>query len=664
MMKKSQAVQRITVPCIILIAALWLLGSPAFGAAPPAASPAPTAAPTPRQLGQVVTTAQRHPTPIDATSRQIYVISAADLDRIGALTVADALRFVPGSVVFQYGPYGSLATAALRGASSAQTLVLIDGQPASESDTGNFDFSSLPVNVIDHIEVVAGGASTLYGSAAMGGVINIITRHPVSAGSLNLATQVGYEGSFMRQLGVTLGGPDMLARVDAQAVTTRNSFAYPAFDRLYPAGVRTNTDAKTTDIGIALTGHLGVVLANGSLHNDTSDIGTPGSVFFPSDFARQQRVYQRVNLDFDLPLAHGDVDFQIASNGRRLHFFDTTPSFPYDNQANGDGRSASLRTTLELGPSHVLTAGYDTIGSEVTFDQTFIAPNAPQPQPKACQGAGSFDSCTASSASTAWYVQDELHSRGSPLTVSAGVRNQRSQGTQAVSVPSAGAVLALSKSVNVRANYARAFRTPNLDERYFPGYGSPELQPEYGATYDIGVRAHTTRSDYTVSYFGQDTTNLIVNVPIDAFGNVAPFNVSRALVRGVEGSLTAHIGNSAHTYVAYTDFLRAADLTPGNMQPVRLLYRPTSAGAFSAWIDRETWSYGIDSTYVGRRYANESNTEVLRPYLITGVHVKKRLNRRLVLTMRVDNIGNNHHAEDQLGFPIVGSAFSVRLSTR
>ena len=660
MIRKKAAVSHFNPLQITRTALVLLFASPVLAASPSTA--APTATPTPGQLGPVVTTAQRHPTPVDATSRQTYIITSGDLERIGALTAADALRFVPGAIVFQYGPYGSLASASLRGASSLQTLVLIDGQPASEADTGDFDFSSLPVNIIDHIEVVSGGASTLYGSAAMGGVINIITRHPVSAGNLNLAAQVGYQGAFMRALGVTLGGPDVLARVDAQAVSARNSFAYPAYTTLYPAGVRTNSDAETTDMGIALTGHLGAVVANASLHNDTSDLGAPGSVFFASDFARQQRVYQRVNLDLDLPLARGDVDFQMASNGRRLHFFDTTPSFPYDNQANGDGRSASFRTTLELGRSHIVTAGYDTTGAEVTFDQSFVPPNAPLPP--ACQGATAFDSCRARSASTAWYVQDELHAPSAPLTVSAGLRNQRSQGTQPVSVPSLGAVVDLSKSVNVRANYARAFRTPNLDERYFPGYGSPKLQPEYGATYDIGIRGHSSRSEYTFAYFGQDTTNLIVNVPIDAFGDVAPFNVSRALVRGIETSVTAHVGSFAHTYVAYTDFLRASDMTPGNTQPIRLLYRPTSTGAFSAWIDRESWSYGVDSTYVGRRYANEANTQMLTPYLATGVHVKKNLNRRLVLTMRVDNIGNNHNAEDPLGYPVVGSAFSVRLSTR
>ncbi|MBV8670770.1 MAG: TonB-dependent receptor, partial [Candidatus Eremiobacteraeota bacterium] len=167
------------------------IAGPQPAPAPPApnsqATPAATATPSsaPRGLGPVVVTAARRPTPLDATSRQTYVISAADLDRLGAQTAADSLRFIPGTVVQQYGTFGQLSTVALRGASAAQTLILINGQPVNEADTGSFDFSSLPVNVIDHIEVVQGGSSTLYGSAAMGGVVNIITKQPLSAGNVN-----------------------------------------------------------------------------------------------------------------------------------------------------------------------------------------------------------------------------------------------------------------------------------------------------------------------------------------------------------------------------------------------------------------------------------------------------------------------------------------------
>src|ERR1700731_114770 len=131
MIRKKTAVLHHNALRITLAVVAVVVASPALAASPPAA--APTATPSPPQLGPVVTTAQRHPTPVDATSRQTYIITSADLERIGALTAADALRFVPGSVVFQYGPYGSLATASLRGASSLQTLVLIDGQPANEA---------------------------------------------------------------------------------------------------------------------------------------------------------------------------------------------------------------------------------------------------------------------------------------------------------------------------------------------------------------------------------------------------------------------------------------------------------------------------------------------------------------------------------------------------
>jgi vitamin B12 transporter len=82
----------------------------------------------------------------------------------------------------------------LRGTKSEQTLVLVDGRPINDPDTGAVDFSSIPVNGISRIEVVAGGASTLYGSSAIGGVINIITARPVASSS-SAFVQLGYSGA-------------------------------------------------------------------------------------------------------------------------------------------------------------------------------------------------------------------------------------------------------------------------------------------------------------------------------------------------------------------------------------------------------------------------------------------------------------------------------------
>ena len=91
------------------------------------------------------------------------------------------------------GTTGSLQTVALRGTKSEQTLVLVDGRPINDPDTGAVDFSSIPVNGIKRIEIVAGGASTLYGSSAIGGVINIITERATASSSAFV--QLGYEGA-------------------------------------------------------------------------------------------------------------------------------------------------------------------------------------------------------------------------------------------------------------------------------------------------------------------------------------------------------------------------------------------------------------------------------------------------------------------------------------
>ncbi|HXW50412.1 MAG TPA: TonB-dependent receptor [Candidatus Acidoferrales bacterium] len=650
----------------VILVSLFVLGgaltSSALAAATPAPSVTPQATPLPKKLSQVVVTAQRHPTPIDGSSRQTWIISGAELERLGAMTAADALRYVPGAVVQQYGVYGSLATVALRGASSAETLILINGQPANESDTGDFDFSTIPASAIDHIEVVQGGSSTLYGSAAMGGVINIFTKQPATGGNVDLYTQWGYQGEFTRGLGVTFGSPNLLARLDAQTVSGQNIFDYPAYGQLYPPGVRTNDDTKTEDTTLNLNSHLGMVHASAFLQNDASDIGAPGSVFFPSGLARQQRIYQRANLNFELPMPRTDVRLQIATDGRRLHFYDPTPPFGYDTQGNANSRELALLATQEVGSANVLTGGYDGSDDTALFDFAYQGEPYLGP-PGTCQGIVESKPCVAHDASSAFYLQDEEHAPNSPLTLDAGVREEHAAGNKPVGVPSTGVSYQLVPGFDVVANYGRAFRYPDLDERYYPGYGNPALLPEYGATFDTGVRAQGVHEGLNLSYFGLDTNDLIINVPIDKFGDVKPFNVSRAHIRGVESSGEHDIGSSAHLQIAYTDFFRALDETPqyyGN----RLLYRPTATASAMLWIDRGTWSYGLDSDFVGRRYADEANTQLMTPYVTTGVHVKKRISNRFAVTVAVSNLENNSNAQDELGYPVQGTTYSVRLSTR
>ena len=132
-------------------------------------------------------------------------------------------------------------------------------------------------------------------------------------------------------------------------------------------------------------------------------------------------------------------------------------------------------------------------------------------------------------STTAWYVADDVHAPGARISGSIGLRSERPQGTAATSVPSLGVTDDLG-ALTLRANYARAFRTPDLNDRYFPFAGNPALKPEYAATFDAGATAQFGAASATVSWFGVDTNNLIEFNPV----TFVPVNIAKASVRGVE----------------------------------------------------------------------------------------------------------------------------------
>jgi vitamin B12 transporter len=622
----------------------WPGADRASGAPPPptpSPSPSPTATAAIKRLDTQIVTAQRHAGTIGSTSRETWVLTSADLLRVGAASVGDALRFVPGVIVKDAGLDGALQTVALRGAKSEQTLVLVDGRPINDPDTGAVDFSSLPVSGISRIEVVEGGSSTLYGSSAIGGVINIITVRPAASES-NAYAQVGYEGAVVDGFSAAAGDPSALAiSVDARTAHGRGQFDYPAFDAI-PSGTRTDSDAKLADVQLALTREFGMARVRLRISDDAQDIGVPGDLSFGSSpLARQQRVFNRSDLTIDIPAGRDAWTFQVFADGRRLHFAEpvpSNPSFGIDALDNSTSRGFSVRDSVAAGAAQLVTIGYDSRGDHAFFG-----------------GLTSQPSVVASDATTAWYVADDVHAAGAPFSASVGLRSERPQGTAATNVPSLGVSERLG-GVIIRANYARAFRTPDLDDRYFPFAGNPLLQPEYAATFDAGVTADLGGGSATLTWFGTDTNNLIVFNP----QTFLPYNIARASVRGGEAETQVALGADAHARLSYTAYPRAADLSaaPG----IRLFYRPTATGSAELWRTSVRGNVGMDLSFTGRRYANPSNSVSLPAYAMLGVFVERPVGRRTAVTVRVENL-TGQRVQDTYGYPVLGTTFSVRLST-
>ena len=628
--------------------------------APPTPTPSPTATPNaapaePNTLGRIVTV---------AAPRETYRIPPDEWQRLGARTIADVLRFVPSSVVQQSGTLGSLQTVMLRGASSSQTLILLDGRPINEGDTGVVDFTTVPVNGVASVSVTEGGLSGLYGSGAIGGVIQIESQTPSQHVSPLLYARAGYQGDFEDGTSFSIPtGASGGIRVDAMSQSARNTFDYPSFGSI-AGGTRTDNDLLASDIRLCVCYELGPrAAARFHFEDNNSDLGTPGSTQFGPGFismlARQQREVDRSELNLryaESPYAFTHI--VLYSDGRRIHFYDPTQPFPFDTLTLENARGFDVGETLAIAQNNVLHVAYQTRADRALFQGTF---NTPPSQ-------------VAASSATNVSVNDALRTISDTFEADLSAWWSHTQGTPATTVPIVALKQRVAPDTWLRASYGRGFRAPNLDERYFPGFGNPNLAPEYAATFDTGLVAQSRWARGSVTYFGSDTKNLIANLAIDNVGDFLPFNIGRVRVRGFDAQLanvaTGRLGVQA-SYTGYPvarDLSSAPDLNGVVNYGNRILYRPTATASFEIWRKAGLMRHGVfggedgfDVLFVGRRYGDEENKHLLPPYATIGVHSSRDLNDRLSLMLRVDNL-TGERVEQFYGFPILGTTFSIELT--
>ena len=230
------------------------------------ASPSPTPSVGP-EIAHVVTS-DRSLESAARTARTTYVVTAAQIARDGDRTVADALERVPGVNIVRYGAFGAAATVGIRGSSSQQVLVLVDGLPMAGSQINDVNLEQFAASGIDRIEVVEGGGSTLYGSGSIGGVINIITAPQAArstatfaAGSFDEQTYllqtpfVTFQRTYATNDYSVLNGPN---RQNSQAGLTRRKRALRARDR----GVRIHAVGRHRRRNLGRAGFARLLLAD------------------------------------------------------------------------------------------------------------------------------------------------------------------------------------------------------------------------------------------------------------------------------------------------------------------------------------------------------------------------------------------------------------------
>jgi vitamin B12 transporter len=603
-----------------------------------------------REIGDVVTS-DRKPEPIGLTSQPTFVIDRARIEAFGDRTVADALQDVPGVEVFPYGGFGSQTEYGIRGATSAQTLVLVDGIPVTDPTTGAVQLSQFSTDGVQRIEVVESGSSTLYGTSASGGVINIITRVPRGT---YLAASAGSFGD--RDVRVDAGNGEAGFTFERHVAT--DAYPYGAFDygpgAEFPAGIRTNAEGQESDGRFSLdVPAVAGFTVRARADASATYIGVPGELAYPSTTATQNTSTDSVLVDL-VRASHGQtLTISLAGSQTRLAYDDLVANDGESDVATGRAQ-ISVRDAFEAGRLDGV-AGIDLSRESGVFS----FPSAPNYASPSAPNLPAYALGAAQAQAAAYAQLGASPFAGARLT--AGLRAENDSPHGSVLAPSLGGTIRTG-ALRYSGDVGESFRVPTLEDLYYPGYSNPNLLPEKAQTADATVAYDTPAATYSAGWFDRNGSNFIVDDP----QTYVPYNAGRAESAGVVLTASARPARGLVVEASFTDLYRALDLTNGS----RLPSEPVGQAALTLthpFAGAGRFSYGMRWGIVGSDGADKANVTPLAgeydAYDRLDAFLRFKAAPATIVTVRGTNLGNETYAPI-FGYPAPGRAVFVEISTR
>jgi vitamin B12 transporter len=579
----------------------------------------------------VVVSAAAEPEPAVSLGAAATVIDAREIAASQATTVLDLLRTVPGLDVVQSGGPGTVASLFLRGTSSTQTLVLVDGVALNSPYFGGTDLSALSLANVERVEVVRGPFSALYGSEAIGGVVRVFTRRTSSEEEISGRATLGAGNGSAKEAfaEVALGsGP----------VTASAGFRRTLTDGDLPNEFFAATNVSGT-LSAALSDSLRVGLV---IRRDEGRTGIPSSGGIPTPL--RATTSETTTFEAPVSIALSRSAFVEAS----FRWVKDSPTFSDPDavfsSSSTDARRAGARLafTTAVG-AHRLTAGADWERTLVSNESNF--------------GVALDD---ASTRTFALFGEDRIALAGERLVVTAGVRwDDHSAFGSAVS-PRLTAAWRVTRSLKLRAAAGTAFRAPSTGELYYPYSGNPALRPEKSNGYEVGVEKTLAKGVILeASGFWNAIRDLI---DYDATATFMNQNIGSARTRGVEVALRTPVGARSIVRASYT-YLDAKDLETNAL----LLRRPRHrASATYATTFVSGGAFSLTGMWVGTRPDRDAAdfTKLVEDasYLRVDVAVTlPPLIFSLAPFVRMTNLLGRDYVEAS-GFPAPGRRFLAGLA--
>jgi iron complex outermembrane recepter protein len=547
---------------------------------------------------EVVVTGTAEPVPLEEADRSVGILTLEGRNLL-ANTVTDLLRLDPSVDVTARAPGGIQTDISIRGASFGQTLVLLDGLRLNDPQTGHHSMDiPVPLDLVDRLEVLRGSGSTLYGSDAVGGVVNMITRRP-EASEVRVSAGAGNFGTNMERVTMAASA----GHFDGQLAAVRD----------FSSGFRPDRDYR--NLSLASTAHVRTALGSSSFLLGYSDKPFGADQFYgpynswedtKTWFASvQQDLGERTRAAFSFR-RHSDLFVLKRDN----------PSL-YANHHEDETFDGSLRRRDAISTNTSLNYGVEGYNDAI-----------------ASNNLGLHDRGRA-----ATYVSLDARALRR-FSVSIGAREEVWKWFRAQLCPTAAAGAWLSSKWKLRASASRAFRVPTYTELYYndpANAGSPKLRPEDSWTFEAGTDWLPRQSvRVSAAVFERRQTNSIDYVRQTVANRWMAVNLGSLRFTGAEASVTIVPARGQQFVVSY-EALTGAQGALGGLQSKYVFNYPSQSGVV-------TWQGGLGRGMIARTRLGAVNRLARAPYALMDIYTGYS-GGRMHPFVQLTNLGNARYEE-------------------
>ncbi len=613
-------------------------------------------------LAQVTVTAPKSQEGLARMAPNLEVISRDEIAKSNAQTVTELLQRVSGVFVKRYGNSGQQQSIAIRGSEANQVLVLIDGQTATNPQSGQTGLNNVMLNNIERVEILKGGASALFGSNAVAGVINLVTKSGPESRKTEASFQQALAAFGTHQLGLQIG--QRLSRVRYSLAVdwleSDGDFGFVNVSRVSrPTQKRSNADFGSYNAFARLKWDVST-RANLEMRAQLYDLstGTPGEISNPTPLARSGNRRYLTNLSLTSSVgekslvsvsAHYDVFNNDFENPERAVFDGSNDNTSYGLQA---------RHSLEFSPQHLVTYGAEYQHDEVSGNNIAGHP-------------------TRESFSLFARGKSSFGNKSGVLFKSLGVypalrvdkfTRLDTEVSPKVSVSLNDFVTAGLKLV---IGAGRSFRVPSFNSLFFISTvqvrNNPELKPERATEFDFGLHydAHGSRAGqfrFSGVYFHRNVDGIILWLPDFRF-IWSPRNIASVISRGVELSLSWTAASEVLKLESNYTFNDSRFDLPGNRQAVP--YRPRHVLNSKLTLLMAGFNIRLDQSWVSERFPNVAGTNAIPAYWLLDFTVSREFgigSLQLLPKFSLNNLFSKRYAVVS-NFPMPGREFRISLTT-